>query len=201
MTRAAGKTRIVMKFGGTSVGRRRAHPAVSPRGSSARSTPATRSPSSSRPWPAPPTSSSAGPTPSRRLHDAREYDAVVATGEQVTAGLLAIALQEIGVEARSWLGWQIPIRTDDAHGKARIAAIDDGELDPRAWPTGEVAVVAGFQGIGAGQPHHHARPRRLRHLGGGAGGGAEGRSLRHLHRRRRRLHDRPAHRCQGAQAR
>ena len=55
------------------------------------------------------------------LHDAREYDAVVATGEQVTTGLLAIALQEIGVEARSWQGWQIPIRTDDAHGKARIA--------------------------------------------------------------------------------
>ena len=54
------------------------------------------------------------------LHDAREYDAVVATGEQVTAGLLAIALQEIGVEARSWQGWQIPIRTDTAHGKARI---------------------------------------------------------------------------------
>jgi aspartate kinase len=54
------------------------------------------------------------------LHDAREYDAVVATGEQVTTGLLAIALQTIGVEARSWAGWQIPVRTDDAHGAARI---------------------------------------------------------------------------------
>ena len=54
------------------------------------------------------------------LHDAREYDAVVASGEQITAGLLAIALQEIGVEARSWQGWQVPIRTDDVHGKARI---------------------------------------------------------------------------------
>ena len=62
------------------------------------------------------------------LHDAREYDAVVATGEQVTTGLLAIALQEIGVEARSWQGWQIPIRTDSAHGKARIAGIDGAEL-------------------------------------------------------------------------
>src|SRR5579864_3538780 len=50
------------------------------------------------------------------LHDAREYDAVVATGEQVTSGLMAIALQEIGISARSWAGWQIPIVTDDAHG-------------------------------------------------------------------------------------
>ena len=62
------------------------------------------------------------------LHDAREYDTVVATGEQVTTGLLAIALQEIGVEARSWQGWQIPIRTDNAHGKARIAGIEGAEL-------------------------------------------------------------------------
>src|ERR1700751_2621508 len=55
-----------------------------------------------------------------RLHDAREYDVVVASGEQVTAGLLALALQDIGVNARSWLGWQMPIRTDGVHGKARI---------------------------------------------------------------------------------
>ena len=67
------------------------------------------------------------------LHDAREYDAVVATGEQVTAGLLAIALQEIGVEARSWQGWQIPIHTDDAHGKARITGIDGDGPDRAAW--------------------------------------------------------------------
>ena len=80
------------------------------------------------------------------LHDAREYDTVVATGEQVTTGLLAIALQEIGVEARSWQGWQIPIRTDNAHGKARIAEIDGGELI-RRMGAGQVAVVAGFQGI------------------------------------------------------
>ena len=81
------------------------------------------------------------------LHDAREYDAVVATGEQVTTGLLAIALQEIGVEARSWQGWQIPIRTDNAHGKARIAGIEGAELI-RRMQAGQVAVVAGFQGIG-----------------------------------------------------
>jgi aspartate kinase len=82
------------------------------------------------------------------LHDPREYDTVVATGEQVTIGLLAIALQQIGVKARSWTGWQIPVRTDAAHGKARIEAIETKELE-RRMATGEVAVVAGFQGIGS----------------------------------------------------
>lgn len=81
------------------------------------------------------------------LHDAREYDAVVATGEQVTVGLLAIALQTMGVEARSWTGWQIPIATDGQHGKARIAAIDGAELI-RRMQAGQVPVIAGFQGIG-----------------------------------------------------
>jgi aspartate kinase len=80
------------------------------------------------------------------LHDAREYDAVVATGEQVTTGLLAIALQAIGVEARSWAGWQIPLLTDDAHGAARISAIEASEL-VRGMTRGQVAVVAGFQGL------------------------------------------------------
>jgi aspartate kinase len=80
------------------------------------------------------------------LHDAREYDAVVATGEQVTAGLLAIALQEIGVEARSWQGWQIPIRTDTAHAKARILSINASDLIERMG-RGQVAVVTGFQGL------------------------------------------------------
>ena len=81
------------------------------------------------------------------LHDAREYDTVVATGEQVTTGLLSIALQEIGVEARSWQGWQIPIRTDNAHGKARISSIEGAELI-RRMQSGQVAVVSGFQGLG-----------------------------------------------------
>jgi aspartate kinase len=81
------------------------------------------------------------------LHDAREYDVVVATGEQVTAGLLAIALQTLGIEARSWAGWQIPIRTDGAHGKARIESIDGSELVHRMG-LGQVAVVTGFQGLG-----------------------------------------------------
>jgi aspartate kinase len=83
-----------------------------------------------------------------RMHDAREYDTVVAAGEQVTAGLTAIALQEIGVQARSWLGWQIPIRTDDAHSKARIEAIETAELD-RRFAEGQVPVLAGFQGLGS----------------------------------------------------
>ncbi len=81
------------------------------------------------------------------LHDAREYDAVVATGENVTSGLMAIALQEIGVDARSWQGWQIPLRTDDQHGKARIESVD-GNLLIQRMQMGEVPVVAGFQGIG-----------------------------------------------------
>ncbi|MEZ7880273.1 MAG: aspartate kinase [Rhodospirillales bacterium] len=81
------------------------------------------------------------------LYDAREYDSVVATGEQVTIGLLALALQDLGVPARSWLGWQVPFHTDDVHAKARIQKIDVDELDKR-MKTGEVPVVAGFQGIG-----------------------------------------------------
>ena len=82
------------------------------------------------------------------LHDAREYDAVVAAGEQITAGLMAIALQNLGVEARSWLGWQLALHTDDTHGSARILGIDTELLDARL-AQGQVAVVAGFQGLGA----------------------------------------------------
>lgn len=81
------------------------------------------------------------------LHDAREYDAVVASGEQVTIGLLAIILQGMGIDARSWLGWQIPIRTDAAHGVARIRDIDAAILNERL-ERGQVAVIAGFQGVG-----------------------------------------------------
>jgi aspartate kinase len=81
------------------------------------------------------------------LHDAREYDVVVASGEQVTAGLLAIVLQSMGIHARSWLGWQIPIRTDNAHGAARITDIDGSMLIER-FGQGQVAVIAGFQGVG-----------------------------------------------------
>src|SRR5215468_771997 len=81
------------------------------------------------------------------VHDAREYDVVVSSGEQVTAGLLALALQDLGVNARSWLGWQIPLHTDGVHGKARIGRIDTAEIIKR-FGQGQVAVVAGFQGLG-----------------------------------------------------
>ncbi len=80
------------------------------------------------------------------LHDAREYDAVVSAGEQVTSGLLAIVLQSIGVNARSWQGWQVAILTDAAHGAARITGISCELLKERI-AQGQVAVVAGFQGI------------------------------------------------------
>lgn len=81
------------------------------------------------------------------FHDAREYDTVVAAGEQITAGLLAITLQEMGVPARSFLGWQIPLKTNSIHGAARIEEIDPTVLDA-CFKEGRVAVVAGFQGIG-----------------------------------------------------
>jgi aspartate kinase len=94
------------------------------------------------------------------LHDAREYDAVVASGEQVTSGLLAITLEGIGVNARSWQGWQIPILTDNVHGSARIADIDGGELIKRFKERKEVAVVSGFQGV-------HKETGRITTLGRG----------------------------------
>jgi len=80
------------------------------------------------------------------LHDAREYDAVVASGEQVTAGLMAIVLSEMGVPSRSFSGWQVPIRTDDAHGSARITDIDPSNLD-ELMNAGWVPVITGFQGV------------------------------------------------------
>lgn len=80
------------------------------------------------------------------FYDAREYDSVVASGEQVSSGLLAVALQAMGIDARSWQGWQIPIKTDNVHGAARILDIDGTELIKR-FEAGQVAVIAGFQGI------------------------------------------------------
>jgi aspartate kinase len=81
------------------------------------------------------------------LHDAREYDAVVSSGEQVTAGLLAIVLEGMGVNARSWQGWQLPIATSNAHGAARILDLNGAELVKRFKDRHEVAVIAGFQGL------------------------------------------------------
>lgn len=85
-----------------------------------------------------------------KFHDAREYDAVVASGEQVTAGLMAIVLSEMGIQSRSFAGWQVPIHTDDSHGAARITGIDPTELDTR-MKSGWVPVITGFQGI---SPHN-----------------------------------------------
>ena len=81
-----------------------------------------------------------------KMYDLREYDTVLSSGEQVTAGLMAMALQKQGVHARSWMGWQIPFNTTDMHGKARITGIDTAELEKRL-NAGEVAVVPGFQGV------------------------------------------------------
>jgi aspartate kinase len=82
-----------------------------------------------------------------QLPDPQEYDVVVAAGEQVTAGLTALALQELGLQARSFMGWQVPIRTDTSHGKARIDAVPTSAL-LEGMQAGQIAVVAGFQGIG-----------------------------------------------------
>jgi len=147
MARAAGKTRIVMKFGGTSVADVERIKAVALR---------VKREVDLGQEVAVVVSAMAGATNQlvawtnaiARLHDAREYDAVVASGEQVTSGLVAIALQDIGVSARSWLGWQVAIRTDDAHGKARIQRVETAELD-RRMARGEVPVLAGFQGLGS----------------------------------------------------
>ncbi len=84
------------------------------------------------------------------LYDAREYDAVVASGEQVTSGLMALTLQALGVNARSWQGWQIPLRTDSAHGAARIEEIDTTAMMAKFDDDFDVAVCAGFQGVAPG---------------------------------------------------
>src|SRR5271155_190485 len=96
----------------------------------------------------------------RQLFDAREYAAVIATGEQVTAGLLAITLQDIDVNARSWLGWQLPIQTSNVHASARILEINGAELIRRFNERKEVAIIAGFQGL-------HQETGRITTLGRG----------------------------------
>ena len=83
------------------------------------------------------------------LYDAREYDAVVASGENVTAGLMALRLQEMGIPARSWQGWQVPINTTSAHGSARFVSIPADNINAKFAEGFKVAVVAGFQGLSA----------------------------------------------------
>jgi aspartate kinase len=94
------------------------------------------------------------------LHDAREYDAVVSSGEQVTSGLLAIMLEGMGINARSWQGWQLPILTSNAHASARILDINGTELIKRFKERHEVAVISGFQGL-------HKETGRITTLGRG----------------------------------
>ena len=96
----------------------------------------------------------------RRIFDAREYDAVVASGEQVSAGLLAITLQDLDINARSWQGWQLPILTSNAHAAARILEVNGDELIRRFKERKEVAVIAGFQGV-------HKETGRITTLGRG----------------------------------
>ena len=94
------------------------------------------------------------------LHDAREYDAVVSSGEQVTAGLLALVLEGMGINARSWQGWQLPILTSSAHAAARVLDVNGEELIKRFKDRREVAVLAGFQGV-------HKETGRITTLGRG----------------------------------
>jgi aspartate kinase len=94
------------------------------------------------------------------MHDAREYDAIVSSGENVTAGLLAIVLQNMGISARSWQGWQLPMYTTNAHGSARISELNGSEIVKRFRERKEVAVIAGFQGI-------HKETGRITTLGRG----------------------------------
>ncbi len=121
------------------------------------------------------------------LYDPAEYDVVVSSGEQVTSGLLALTLQSLGCQARSWLGWQLPVHTVEAHAKARIESIDADAL-VASMQAGQIAVIPGFQGLGD--------DGRVTTLGrGGSDTSAvavaaayQGGSLRYLHRRRWRLH-------------
>src|SRR6201988_3449029 len=151
--------RLVMKFGGTSVADldriRNVARHVKREGDAGHEVAVTVSAMAGRPNELVAWAREAAP-----LHDAREYDAVVASGEQVTAGLLAIMLEGMGVNARSWQGWQLPILTSNAHGAARIEDINGDELIKRFRERKEVAVIAGFQGV-------HKGTNRITTLAGG----------------------------------
>ncbi|MFN3669773.1 MAG: aspartate kinase [Brevundimonas sp.] len=149
MTRPA-TTRLVMKFGGTSMGDleriRRAARIVAAEAASGKQVAVVVSAMAGKTnelvaW----TDGAGRPGAGVELSD-DEYDVVVASGEQVTAGLLALTLRNMGLNARSWMGWQIPILTDDAHGRARIDEVP-GDVLGAAMDRGEIAVVPGFQGV------------------------------------------------------
>ncbi|HEY0101963.1 MAG TPA: aspartate kinase [Brevundimonas sp.] len=146
-------TRLVMKFGGTSMGDleriRRAARIVAAEAAAGKQIAVVVSAMAGKTnelvaW----TDGAGRPGPGIELSD-DEYDVVVASGEQVTAGLLALTLRNMGLNARSWMGWQIPILTDEAHGRARIEDVP-GEVLGSAIDTGQIAVVPGFQGVSAG---------------------------------------------------
>ena len=143
-------TRLVMKFGGTSMGDleriRRAARIVAAEAAAGKQVAVVVSAMAGKTnelvaW----TDGAGRPGPGVELSD-DEYDVVVASGEQVTAGLLALTLRNMGLNARTWMGWQIPILTDEAHGRARIDDVP-GEVLGAAMDTGEIAVVPGFQGV------------------------------------------------------
>ncbi len=146
-------SRLVMKFGGTSVADleriRRVAGLVMAEISSGHSVAVVVSAMAGRTNELVAWTDAAGPAAQGLASSDDEYDSVVASGEQVTAGLLAMSLRNMGARARSWLGWQIPIITDESHGKARIEEIPAVNLD-RALGAGEVAVIAGFQGVTRG---------------------------------------------------
>jgi aspartate kinase len=149
MTRP-GSDRLVMKFGGTSMGDleriRRAARIVAAEAAGGRKVAVVVSAMAGKTnelvaW----TDGAGRPGEGVELSD-DEYDVVVASGEQVTSGLLALTLRNMGLNARSWMGWQIPILTDGAHGRARIEDVP-GEVLGAALDRGEIAVVPGFQGV------------------------------------------------------
>ena len=124
--------------------------------------------------------------------DPRELDVVLATGEQVTIGLLAMALKDIGVDAKSYTGWQVALQTDTSHTKARIENIDDEKM--RAdLAAGKVVIVAGFQGISS-EGNISTLGERFGHLRRCHRRSPQSRRMPNLHRRGRRLHHRPARR-------
>ena len=155
-----------------------------------------------RRWPARPTSWWNGAARPRRCMMRANMTPWWPPANRSPPGCWRSCCRRIGIQARSWQGWQIPIRTSDAHASARILEIDGSEIDqPFQGPQGSRRHrrLPGHQS--ADRPNHHARARRFRHLGGGDRGRHPCRPLRHLYRRRRRLYHRPARGAEGAAAR
>ena len=146
-------------------------------------------------WATPPTSCSTSPTRSARCRRAREMDMLMTAGERISMALVAMAITDLGHSARSFTGSQAGVITDGVHGKAKIIDVTPG-ASPRRSAKDHIVIVAGFQGVSQDdQGDHHPRPRGHRHHRRRARRGPGRRGLRDLHRRRRRLHRRPAHRA------